>query len=68
MDKIKLLFQEVIEELHGIVLHELKRVVGLRGDVHPNHVESGPVVAHAGAAGPAEQVEQMGPHLTNPSR
>jgi hypothetical protein len=39
-------------------LDELKRVVRLWLDIHPNHIEASLVVAHGCATSPAEQVEE----------
>ena len=55
-----------IRQRVGLV--ELERVVRLRIDVHADHLEPGPVVAHGRAAGAAEQVEQSRLHGRCPSR
>src|SRR5262245_13246757 len=51
--------------LERVRLDQLEGVVGLRLDVDPDDLESGPVVAHRCSAGTAEEVEQ--PHLTTPT-
>ena len=59
MERIELgvVFQQVLQCV-GLV--ELERVSALRVDVYPDHVESCPVVADAGAACAAEEVEESG--------
>ncbi len=51
----------LLEELQRVVPVEPERVVGLRLDVDPDNVETGPVVAHRRSAGSAEQVQQQRP-------
>lgn len=42
MDRIERLeLRKKVQESQGICLHEMERVMGLRVDVHPNHVEPG---------------------------
>src|SRR5690606_21763620 len=51
------------EEPECVGLDELERVVRLLHDVDAYHVEPRPVVAHGGATGAAEQVQDAGPRL-----
>src|SRR5437868_1391037 len=49
-------------ELHaqpGDMTVELERVALLRGQVHPDHVEPGPVIPNGATTRPAEQVQQL---------
>jgi len=56
------MFREVVQ---GIGLDELKRIVLLRCNIHPDYViETGPMVAHRGTASPTEQVEKPGHQRT----
>jgi hypothetical protein len=62
MDRVKVTAEalRVTEYLDRVDLPHLERIPGLRLRVDADHVEPGMVVAHAGAALAAEQVEQLG--------
>lgn len=59
VDRIEAGDERAIER-QAIGLDELKRVARLRLDIDADDIEAGLVIAHASAAGAAEQIEELG--------
>jgi hypothetical protein len=58
MDGVEVIVDPLRIERECVVMDELERVSLLPIDVHAHHLKARTVVAHRGATGPAEEIEQ----------